>query len=191
MPPLPAPPESPFSESVAALAFSMADHKVLCAFRNRLRRKAIWAVVTPLHHELAEALEVYRPYEAPEKAEPTWTIWRSAAGVWVLDKECGPLGEPTTLTEAVEIVEGPEDGDAQRRSCNPQGMPTRTPAEVLQQYGWCLSLGCFQVYGRIATAMNTLHTPDDRIRRINAAVCSAADDLRTVAASRNEPGRLP
>ena len=67
--------------------------------------RLIWAVVTPLHHELAEALEVYRPYEAPEKAEPTWTIWRSAAGVWVLDKECGPLGEPTTLTEAVEIVE--------------------------------------------------------------------------------------
>ena len=91
MPHLPAPPESPFSKSVAALAFSMADHKVLCAFRNRLRRKAIWAVVTPLHHELAEALEVYRPYEAPEKAEPTWTIWRSAAGVWVLDKDCGPL----------------------------------------------------------------------------------------------------
>ena len=105
MPRLPAPPESPFSKSVAALAFSMADHKVLCAFRNRLRRKAIWAVITPLHRELAEALEVYRPYEAPEKAEPTWTIWRSAAGVWVLDKDCGPLGEPTTLTEAVEIVE--------------------------------------------------------------------------------------
>ena len=102
---LPAPPESPFSKSVSAVAFSMADHKLLCAFRNRLRRKAIWAVVTPMHHELAEALEVYRPYEAPGKADPSWTIWRSAAGVWVLDKECGPLGEPTSLTEAVEIVE--------------------------------------------------------------------------------------
>jgi hypothetical protein len=100
-----APAASPFGKSISPLAFTMADHDVLVAFRRKLRRKAIWVVVTPSHAELPEAVEIYRPYEVPERALPSWTLWRSAAGVWLYDRDTGPLGEPTSLGEAIEIVE--------------------------------------------------------------------------------------
>jgi hypothetical protein len=105
VPTLPAPPQSPFGDSLLGLSFTMIDHKALCAFRRRLRRKAVWAVITSSHHELTEAVQVYRPYELPGKAEPSWIIWRSVAGVWVQDREDGPLGEPVELAEALEFVE--------------------------------------------------------------------------------------
>jgi hypothetical protein len=57
--------------------FTVSDHKVLCAFRNRLRRKAVWAVITPLHQHFIEAVEIYRPFEVPGKAEPSWTCGRA------------------------------------------------------------------------------------------------------------------
>jgi hypothetical protein len=102
---LPASPKSPYRESALGLSFTTTDHKALCAFRRRLRRKAVWAVITSSHHELTEAVQVYRPYELPGKAEPSWIIWRSAAGVSVQDKEVGPLAEPTELADALELVE--------------------------------------------------------------------------------------
>jgi hypothetical protein len=100
-----APAKSPFGQSISPLPFTMADHGALLAFRRRLRRKAVWVVVTPTHSELPEAVEVYRPFEVPERAIASWTLWRSAAGVWLYDKVAGPLGEPTTMDEALEIVE--------------------------------------------------------------------------------------
>jgi hypothetical protein len=105
VPTLPAPPQSPFSKSLLGLSFTMTDHKALCAFRRRLRRKAVWVVITSSHHELTEAVQVYRPYELPGKAEPSWIIWRSAAGVCVQDREDGPWGEPVELADALEFVE--------------------------------------------------------------------------------------
>ena len=75
---VPARSQSPFGESISAETFTASDHTVLRAFRNRMRRKAIWAVITPLHQQFVEAVEVYRPFEVPGKAEPTWTMWPSA-----------------------------------------------------------------------------------------------------------------
>lgn len=105
MPTVPARPQSLFADSIAADTFTTSDHKALCAFRNRLRRKAIWATVTPLHQQFLEAVEVYRPFEVPGKAKPSWTIWTTAAGVLVWEREIGLLCEPITLPEAVELVE--------------------------------------------------------------------------------------
>lgn len=102
---VPARSQSPFGELISAETFTASDHTVLCAFRNRMRHKAIWAVITPLHQQFVEAVEVYRPFEVPGKAEPTWTMWPSDAGVWVSERELGPLCEPITLPEAVELVE--------------------------------------------------------------------------------------
>src|SRR5262249_49348465 len=62
---LPARPQSPYGDSISADTFTAPDHKVHCAFRNRLRRKAVWAIVTPLHQQFLEAVEVYRPFEVP------------------------------------------------------------------------------------------------------------------------------
>ena len=111
---VPARSQSPFGESISADGFTASDHKVLRAFRNRMRRKAIWAVITPLHQQFVEAVEIYRPFEVPGKAEPTWTMWPSAAGIWVSDREFGPLCEPTTLIEAIEMVEVILDGEIRR-----------------------------------------------------------------------------
>jgi hypothetical protein len=101
----PAPPASPFCQPFSGLPFTMADHEALQVFRRKLRRKAIWAIVTPRHHDLPEVLEVYRPYEVPDLVAPSWMLWRTAAGVWLHDQETGPLGEVTTLVEALEVVE--------------------------------------------------------------------------------------
>jgi len=61
--------------------------------------------VTPLHQQFLEAVEVYRPFEVPGAAKPSWTIWTTAAGVLVWEREIGLLCEPITLPEAVELVE--------------------------------------------------------------------------------------
>jgi hypothetical protein len=111
---VPALPHSPYGESVSADTFTVSDHKVLYAFRNRLRRKAVWVVITPLHQQFIEALEIYRPFEVPGKAEPSWTMWPSAAGIWVSDREFGPLCEPTTIIEAIEMVEVILEGEIRR-----------------------------------------------------------------------------
>jgi hypothetical protein len=105
VPTLPTRPWSSFGQTISDLPFTAADQKALSTFRNRLRRKAIWVVVTPSQRDFAEAVEVYRPYELPGNSGPSWIIWRSITGVLVLDRDDGPLGEPTSLTDALEIVE--------------------------------------------------------------------------------------
>ena len=107
--------------------FTVSDHKVLCAFRNRLRRKAVWAVINPLHQQFIEAVEIYRPFEVPGKGEPSWMMWPSAAGIWVSDREFGPLCEPTTLIEAIEIVEVVLDAEIRRAT---RAIPRATPPEL-------------------------------------------------------------
>jgi hypothetical protein len=102
-------------ERIAYLAAQQAAHLLasysqwaapvmLLAFRQRLRRKAIWAVVTTAHAQLPEALDVYRPYEVPERAVPTWIVWRTPDGVWLYNEEVGARGLPT-LSLALEFIE--------------------------------------------------------------------------------------
>ena len=101
----------------------------------RLTPKAVWAVSNPLHQQFIEAVEIYRPFEVPGKAEPPWTMWPSAAGIWVSDREFGPLCEPTTLIEAVEIVEAILDAEIRRairaipKATSP-GLPKRLYSNV-------------------------------------------------------------
>jgi hypothetical protein len=83
----------------------MAEHESLLGFRRRLRRKAIWVVVSHEHREFPEAIEVYLPYQVPGQAVPSWTLWHNDAGVWLTDKEIGPLEGPVSLAYALEIVE--------------------------------------------------------------------------------------
>jgi hypothetical protein len=83
----------------------MADHLAILAFRRKLRRKAIWVVVSPDHNESPETVEVYRPYEVPGRVGASWLLWRSNACVSVYDKEAGMVGAPATIDEALEIVE--------------------------------------------------------------------------------------
>jgi len=129
---VPARSQSPFGESISADGFTESDHKVLRAFRNRMRRKAIWAVITPLHQQFVEAVEIYRPFEVPGKAEPTWTMWPSAAGIWVSERELGPLCEPITLPEAVELVEAILKMEMHKAV---RAIPKAVPPEVPRQIG--------------------------------------------------------
>jgi hypothetical protein len=94
---LPTPPQSPFSDSLLGLSFTMTDHYALCAFRRRLRRKAVWALITSSHHELTEAVQVYRPYELPGKAEPSWTLGKVCVSI-------GELLPPSTGLIACSIL---------------------------------------------------------------------------------------
>ncbi len=109
----------------------MSDHEALAVFRRKLRRKAIWVVVTAEHHELPEAVEVYRPYEVPEQAVPSWTLWRSAAGVWVRDKEIGHLGPFMSLHEALEIVEAILKAEMRKAI---RAIPLATGAKLPRQF---------------------------------------------------------
>ncbi|HEY7576345.1 MAG TPA: hypothetical protein VH855_02020 [Acetobacteraceae bacterium] len=99
------PPISPFCPAVDAVPFSTADHLAILAFRRKLRRKAIWVVVSPEHGASPEAIEVYRPFEVPGRAGASWLLWRANACVWVYDKETGIIGSPATIDEALEVVE--------------------------------------------------------------------------------------
>ncbi len=101
----PPPPASPFCPAVDAVPFTMADHLAILAFRRKLRRKAIWVVVSPEHGASPEAIEIYRPFEVPGRAQPSWVLWCANACVWVYDKETGTVGNPATIEEALEIVE--------------------------------------------------------------------------------------
>jgi hypothetical protein len=83
----------------------MADHLAILRFRRKLRRKAIWVVVSPDHGESPETVEIYRPYEVPGRVGASWLLWRSNACVSIYDKEAGMVGAPATVEEALEIVE--------------------------------------------------------------------------------------
>ena len=83
----------------------MADHLAILAFRRKLRRRAIWVVVSPEHGESPEAVEIYRPYEVPGRIGASWLVWRSDTCVCVYDKEAGMVGPSATVEEALEIVE--------------------------------------------------------------------------------------
>jgi hypothetical protein len=96
---------SPIRPAVDAVPFAMADHLAILTFRRKLRRRAIWVVVSPEHGEAPEAVEIYRPYEVPGQISASWLVWRSDACVCVYDKEAGMVGTPATVEEALEIVE--------------------------------------------------------------------------------------
>jgi hypothetical protein len=83
----------------------MADHLAILAFRRKLRRKAVWVVVSPEHGTSTETVEVYRPFEVPGRVGASWLLWRANACVWVYDKETGLIGSPATIEEALEVVE--------------------------------------------------------------------------------------
>ena len=101
----PAPAQSPFCRSVKSIAFTMAEHDTLLEFRRKLRRRAIWTVVGSEHPEFLETVEVYLPYRIPGEAAPSWTLWRSEAGVWLIDKDFGLIEGPVSLAEALEIIQ--------------------------------------------------------------------------------------
>ena len=125
----------PFPETLtspairSAIPFTMADQEVLLAFRRRLRRKVIWAVVTTAHAQLPEALDIYRPYEVPEHAVPTWIVWRTPDGAWLYDQEIGALGTPTLglALEFIEVAGGWQSGSYEG---NPGAAPSRISPAV-------------------------------------------------------------
>ena len=98
-------PASPIRPSVDAVPFTMADHLEILGFRRKLRRKAIWVLVSPDHGEAPETIEIYRPYEVPGRVTASWLLWRSSTCVYLFDKEAGMVGAPATLEEALEIVD--------------------------------------------------------------------------------------
>jgi hypothetical protein len=103
--PSPAPVPLTSGQSVTAVAFTMAEHDELVRFRRKLRRKAVWVLVNAEHPECPESVEVYLPYQVPGQAAPLLILWRSEAGVWLVDKDIGPVEGPAPLGEALEIVE--------------------------------------------------------------------------------------
>lgn len=83
----------------------MADHVAILGFRRKLRRKAIWVVISPEYGEAPETIEIYRPYEVPGRIGASWLLWRSSTCVYLYDKDAGMVGTPTTVEEALEIVD--------------------------------------------------------------------------------------
>jgi hypothetical protein len=75
----------------------MAEHDDLVRFRRKLRRKAVWVLVNAEHPECPESVEVYLPYQVPGQAAPLLILWRSEAGVWLVDKDIGPVEGPAPL----------------------------------------------------------------------------------------------
>ena len=96
------PDSASLSEGCSGLPFTPADHRAICAFRDRLIRGGGRHTLATDHDFSPEVLEVF----AAGLEEAAFVLWRETGSVWVVDLRppSGATRELPGIAEALAFV---------------------------------------------------------------------------------------